>query len=194
MNDRGTHGNSLFSGTANANMFSGQQSMNGLQSIQAYNPFGYPNAAFASLTSSAANRSSPVNGRPGTIPIVPYGSANGYSYPIMPGLATFNNTSFLMSSSKAKEGPPGCNLFIYHLPQEYRESDLIMTFSTFGNVVSAKVFMDKITGDSKCFGFVSFDNPQSAQLAIANMNGFQIGQKRLKVSLKQDKDSHPSPY
>ena len=33
-------------------------------------------------------------------------------------------------------------------------------------------------------GFVSFDNPASAQAAINQMNGFQIGLKRLKVQLK----------
>ena len=33
-------------------------------------------------------------------------------------------------------------------------------------------------------GFVSFDTPEAAQVAIAQMNGFQVGQKRLKVQLK----------
>lgn len=36
-------------------------------------------------------------------------------------------------------------------------------------------------------GFVSFDNPTSAQTAIQVMNGFQIGMKRLKVQLKRPK-------
>ncbi|XP_054252362.1 CUGBP Elav-like family member 5 isoform X12 [Indicator indicator] len=41
-------------------------------------------------------------------------------------------------------------------------------------------------------GFVSFDNPSSAQTAIQAMNGFQIGMKRLKVQLKRPKDAnHP---
>lgn len=41
-------------------------------------------------------------------------------------------------------------------------------------------------------GFVSYDNPVSAQAAIQSMNGFQIGMKRLKVQLKRSKnDSKP---
>jgi CUG-BP- and ETR3-like factor len=41
-------------------------------------------------------------------------------------------------------------------------------------------------------GFVSYDNPVSAQAAIQAMNGFQIGMKRLKVQLKRPKnDSKP---
>ena len=42
-------------------------------------------------------------------------------------------------------------------------------------------------------GFVSFDNPSSAQAAIQAMNGFQIGMKRLKVQLKRPKDAN-RPY
>ncbi|XP_015429755.1 PREDICTED: CUGBP Elav-like family member 2 isoform X2 [Dufourea novaeangliae] len=98
-----------------------------------------------------------------------------------------------VTTDKQIEGPEGCNLFIYHLPQEFSDTDLVTTFLPFGNVISAKVFIDKQTQLSKCFGFVSYDNAASAQAAIQAMNGFQVGMKRLKVQLKRSKDAS-KPY
>ncbi|XP_057367768.1 CUGBP Elav-like family member 1 isoform X3 [Daphnia carinata] len=97
------------------------------------------------------------------------------------------------SGLRQQEGPEGSNLFIYHLPQEFGDTDLYQAFSPFGNILSAKVFIDKQTNLSKCFGFVSYDNPMSSQAAIQAMNGFQIGTKRLKVQLKRSKDAS-KPY
>ncbi|XP_032591687.1 CUGBP Elav-like family member 2 isoform X7 [Drosophila grimshawi] len=114
------------------------------------------------------------------------------------GAAQSLNASALQAAAagvagKQIEGPDGSNLFIYHLPQEFTDTDLASTFLPFGNVLSAKVFIDKQTNLSKCFGFVSYDNPHSANAAIQAMHGFQIGTKRLKVQLKRPRDSG-KPY
>ncbi|XP_067010172.1 CUGBP Elav-like family member 2 isoform X4 [Anabrus simplex] len=119
--------------------------------------------------------------------------AGGHTAVSGPASITTSTGASSGPAGKQIEGPEGANLFIYHLPQEFSDNDLASTFMPFGNVVSAKVFIDKQTNLSKCFGFVSYDNPVSAQAAIQAMNGFQIGTKRLKVQLKRSKEAS-RPY
>lgn len=124
----------------------------------------------------------------------PYASITAYPTAAMYGQALAQAIIPTSSGPTAqKEGPEGCNLFIYHLPSDFGDAELAQMFVPFGHVISAKVYVDRATNQSKCFGFVSYDNPNSAQAAIQAMNGFQIGMKRLKVQLKRPKDAN-KPY
>ncbi|XP_057782440.1 RNA-binding protein BRN1-like isoform X2 [Salvia miltiorrhiza] len=123
----------------------------------------------------------------------PLGGPSGALSPSTANSQSAASSSVSTSSGGQNEGPPGANLFIYHIPQEFGDDELASAFQRFGRVLSAKVFVDKATGVSKCFGFVSYDSPVSAQNAINMMNGFQLGGKKLKVQLKRD-NKQSKPY
>ena len=109
----------------------------------------------------------------------------------LPGMAGPTNHATGGNSSgpsdPTKEGPPGCNLFIYHTPPTWGDDQITAAFAPYGKIVSATIMKNKATGLSKGFGFVSFDNTTSANNAIAAMNGYEVDGKRLKVEIKKAK-------
>eukprot|EP00002_Diphylleia_rotans_P000961 TRINITY_DN10521_c0_g1_i1.p1 TRINITY_DN10521_c0_g1~~TRINITY_DN10521_c0_g1_i1.p1 ORF type:complete len:398 (+),score=85.67 TRINITY_DN10521_c0_g1_i1:70-1263(+) len=73
------------------------------------------------------------------------------------------------------------NLFVLHLPQHIRQRELLDLFSPHGFIEKALVAIDKATGRSKGYGFVTYKDIESACLAVKTLNGQKIGHKILKV-------------
>merc|ERR1740121_3172762 len=86
---------------------------------------------------------------------------------------------------EAEFGPPGCNLFVFHLPDDWNDDDLHEYFAPHGNVISAKVMKELGTGRSRGFGFVSYEDRVSSATAIKKMQGYKTLGKRLKVEFKK---------
>ncbi|EDO05435.1 RNA recognition motif domain containing protein [Babesia bovis T2Bo] len=93
------------------------------------------------------------------------------------------------SSAQVPAGPPGANLFIFHIPNEWTHHDLVHTFSQFGKILSSRIASDRSTGRHKGYAFVSYDTPESAAQAIQHLNGFTVLGKRLKVTIKKGDES-----
>ena len=116
--------------------------------------------------------------------------------PLYPGSIHIPGQNYKSSTARkailhSKQGPDGCNLFIHRIPPLWTDYDLVNQFYRFGSILSANVFIDKETGKSKCFGFVSFDNPSSARLAVSEMDGLKIGGTKLLVQLKRGTNNPP---
>ncbi|KAK9228320.1 hypothetical protein WN944_021270 [Citrus x changshan-huyou] len=83
------------------------------------------------------------------------------------------------------------NIFIKNLDKSIDNKALHDTFSTFGNILSCKVATDSL-GQSRGYGFVQFDNEESAKSAIDKLNGMLLNDKQVFVGpflRKQERES-----
>ena len=62
------------------------------------------------------------------------------------------------------------NLFIGNLPFDMTDDNMLQIFSAFGQVTTANIVKDKMTGRSRGFGFVEFANDEDAAKAIEALN------------------------
>lgn len=76
----------------------------------------------------------------------------------------------------------GRKLYVGNMGYDVSSSDLERLFSAHGEVRSAEVISDRMTGRSKGFGFVEMGSDQEAQAAIAALNGKDHGGRVLTVN------------
>jgi cold-inducible RNA-binding protein len=73
-------------------------------------------------------------------------------------------------------------LYVGNLSYGTTDASLKDAFSAFGEVASAQVIIDKMTGRSKGFGFVEMPNDAEADAAIAEMDGRELEGRSVKVN------------
>lgn len=78
-------------------------------------------------------------------------------------------------------------LFVGSLNWETNDDRLQAAFAPYGEITEAKVIMDRDTGRSRGFGFVTFANPQDAAKAISALDGKELDGRNIKVNEAQDK-------
>lgn len=92
---------------------------------------------------------------------------------------------------------PETNLFVYNIPSTYGDEDLFRLFERFGTLLSAKVggrflfrtqvIRDRVSGNSRGFGFVNFSTRSEAEAAIREMNHKTVEGRMLTVQVKKPK-------
>lgn len=80
------------------------------------------------------------------------------------------------------------NIYVGNLSWSMTDQDLNDLFATYGEVGSAKILKDKMSGRSKGFGFVEMADDEAAKTAIANLNETDIQGRKLIVN-----ESQPRP-
>ncbi len=83
------------------------------------------------------------------------------------------------------------NLFVAKLSSSTTGEDLQELFSAHGEVTSAKVIVDRETGNSKGFGFVEMANDDEAKAAIAALNETELDGKEIVVKEANDREERP---
>jgi len=79
-------------------------------------------------------------------------------------------------------------LFVGSLSWDTTDESLMKAFSAFGEISEAKVITDRDTGRSRGFGFVTFDDADAADKAIAALNDTELDGRTIKVNVAQDRN------
>jgi len=74
------------------------------------------------------------------------------------------------------------NLYVGNLPYRLTEDQLKSAFEEFGEVASCTIIKDKVTGQSKGFGFLEMPRSEEAESAINNLNGRDFQGRKLNVN------------
>ena len=82
------------------------------------------------------------------------------------------------------------NLFVSNLPWDTSDAELVEVFSPYGQVAAATVAMDRESGRSRGFGFVSMSSGESVERAIDDLDGATLAGRPLLVKKAVPKAEH----
>lgn len=83
------------------------------------------------------------------------------------------------------------NIFVGNLPYNVTDRELRAAFEAHGQVSSASVILDKLTGKSRGFGFVEMPNREEATAAIQALNEKDLNGRNIRVNEAQPREARP---
>ncbi len=83
------------------------------------------------------------------------------------------------------------NIYVSNLGYTVQDAELSQLFSGYGEVTSAKVIIDKMTNQSRGFGFVEMPDDAAAGTAIAELNGKTVEGRAIRVSEARPREEKP---
>ena len=82
-------------------------------------------------------------------------------------------------------------LFVGNLSFNTTENDLQDAFAAHGTVMEVNLMMDRMTGKSRGFAFVTMSSAEEAQKAIENLHGKNLGGRDLTVNVARPREERP---
>jgi RNA recognition motif-containing protein len=82
-------------------------------------------------------------------------------------------------------------LFVGNLSFNTTENDLQDAFAAHGTVTEVDLIMDKMSGRSRGFAFVTMESPEAAKAAIQAMHGAQLDGRTLTVNEARPREERP---
>ncbi len=83
------------------------------------------------------------------------------------------------------------NIYISNLSYRLKDEDLRTLFEEYGEVSSAKIIMDNMTGRSRGFGFVEMSDNEAATKAIRELNEAEYDGKVIRVNEARPREDRP---
>ena len=83
------------------------------------------------------------------------------------------------------------NIYAGNLLRNLSEDELRQVFETYGTVQTAAIIKDKISGESRGFGFVEMPNQDEAQKAISGLNGRDFKGRAMTVNEAKPRTDNP---
>jgi RNA recognition motif-containing protein len=84
------------------------------------------------------------------------------------------------------------NIYVSNLSFNVQDGDLKEFFTPYGDVTSAKIINDKMSGKSRGFGFVEMSDDESAKKAIAELDQSTVDGRAIKVMEAKPKEDRPA--
>ena len=82
-------------------------------------------------------------------------------------------------------------LFVGNLSWNLTENELHDTFSQYGQIDECRIITDRETGRSRGFGFITFENADSAEEAMSALDGHELDGRPMKVNEAKERERRP---
>jgi RNA recognition motif-containing protein len=82
-------------------------------------------------------------------------------------------------------------VYVGNLAFSVKEDELREKFASYGELTEVTIIMDRMSGRSKGFGFVTFADDEAAKKAIAELDGKEFQGRNLKVNEARPMEERP---